>query len=216
MIASIPLCDFLSSPIGLEKGITPLNGLGVMTDVLVSFNNYLDILYSNPRASILREEPINELQSLDEIIDTSDDILGDIENLDKLNRDRRKNSCPVLNPKFENLPEIPGNPIPPLPDLGFLKALDIPIPLIVTMFGGYGRLLLKASTEYAAQQIKDELIGLSRGDECVIQIATKLQIAISTIADLQYLLAQPIPSGVTVLVGGIPGVGAGTGILIPT
>ena len=171
---------------------------GSFTDVSTAFNTYLDLL-SDMNKSItkpLNTDPTNIL-NVEDLISNSTDILSDIQNLGNINKDRLKNhSCPIFNPGIDsNLPTV--SEIPPIPDLGFLQELNIPITAMVAMFGGYGRVLLKAGTVYAAHTIKNELINMSRGDEHVIEIASKLAIALTTISDLQYLLAQPVvtPAG---------------------
>lgn len=173
---------------------------GSFTDVSTAFNTYLDLLSENNMSITkpLNTDPTNIL-TVEDLISNSTDILSDIQNLGNINKDRLKNhSCPIFNSGIDsNLPTVPGTPIPPMPDLGFLQDLNIPITAMVAMFGGYGRILLKAGTVYAAHTIKNELINISRGDEHVIEIASKLAIALTTISDLQYLLAQPVvtPAG---------------------
>lgn len=179
-----------------------------------NFNDYL--LELNQNSNQLPED-LGLLESFDDILESNEDPLDTFKSATARNNNRRKAKCPVLNPTVGNLPEVPGVPImPAIPDLSFLRAFNIPVPAIAALFGAYGRGLLLAAQNYAAEQIKSQLIKISQGDECVIEIATKLQAGIQAAAQVQYLMAQPVSSGVTVLVGGIPGVGSGIGALIPT
>ena len=176
-------------------------------ELLTSFDAYLTqaSLANISMQAFADGPPELPVVSVEQVTETSTDILNDIFNLNTTNASARENRCPILDQSNINLPEIPPipgvcplPPIPQIPNLDFLQQLDVPMPVLAVMFGAVGRAAIKASSEYAANKARDELIKLSQGDQCVIEIANKLQLAMKAASDLQYLIAQPviIPTGI--------------------
>lgn len=161
--------------------------------VTTLFDGYLEQYYQYNSGSLKYETPQSQpILSSEDIVLTSSNPLRDFRNIDEKNRQLRQQRCPILNPSRENLPSVPNSTIPPLPTLGFLKQLDVPIIAMAPMFGGIGKASLKAVAEYAATRARDEIIKLSQGDRCVIEIANKLYISMKSASDLQYLMSQPV------------------------
>ena len=167
-------------------------------DKLNNFNMYLTQLNFLDTST---EEELGDLEELDDVLNKTGDPLENIKNSNKRNELIKRKKCPILNPEIGNLPNVPNNPLPPPPDLSFLKSLDLPPALVAALFGAYGRGLILAAQNYAAGKIKNELIKMAQGDECVIEIANKLQVGIQTAAQVMYLISQPVvtPVGPAIL-----------------
>ena len=133
--------------------------------------------------------PITE----DDVFASNGDPIDNLKNASAHNAGLKTKRCPILNMDANNLPSVPGvPPLPPVPDLSFLKAFDVPAPLVALTFGAYGRGLILAAQNYAAKELQTQLIRLSQGDQCVIEIANKIQNGISSAAQVQYLIAQSV------------------------
>lgn len=184
-ISSIPLVDLISSPSGLSMKLTGANGFGVLSDVSVNFNDYLKILYTHGISMVPTEEYGGKILNVGDLTNDSNDILKDLAGL----IDRNKST--MLNSDAGNLPDVPGNPMSPTPNLSFLKRFDLPPPGVAILFGAYGRGLILASQNYVAEKIKNELFKIAKGNEYVIEIAEKISSGIKSAAQVQYLLAQP-------------------------
>jgi len=160
-------------------------------NLLSTFDTYLQASASY----VAPENPLDTLLpiSFDDVLNGDGDPLDGLKNAASVNARLKTNRCPVLNQNNNNLPQIPGAPqLPQVPDLSFLKAFDIPAPAVAALFGAFGRGLILAAQNYAAQTIQNEFIKLSQGDACIIEIANKVQNGIASAAQVQYLLAQPV------------------------
>lgn len=127
-----------------------------------------------------------QMRTFDDVLISDGDPINGYDVMTENNFALNKNRCPILNPQLNV-----GNVIN-VQDLSFVKQFDLPTPAIAALFGAYGRGLLMASQNYIAEKLKTQFIRLSQGDECVIEVATKLQTAIQTAAQVQYLMAQPV------------------------
>jgi len=144
------------------------------TNYIVEYETYGQVEAQPDEQVVIQEE--ETIPTTESLVLTSTDIFGDLE---KANQKRAQQT-----PSTTQISR-------------FLSKFDVPIPILVAMFGGYGRVLLKASLVYAAMILKDNLIIASRGNQKIIEVALKLYIAYQMISDLQYLAAQPVvtPTG---------------------